>query len=215
MASTETNLYQPIKDFLHKLSFEAKGEVCGCDVVALNNGEPVALIISELKLSFSLELILQAVDRSTACDEIWIAVQAKKNGRGKESDPRAKKLCRYLGFGLLRVHPSHSVEVIVKPQPWKPRRDTKQRSRILEEYNKRQGDPSVGGSTRKPIMTAYRQQAILCARTIDQGVTKLSELKKTAHDAAKILQRNVYGWFNRRERGHYVLRDSGKLAIHV
>jgi hypothetical protein len=73
----------------------------------------------------------------------------------------------------------------------------------------------VGGSTRKPIMTAYRQQAILCARTIDQGVTKLSELKKTVPDAAKILQRNVYGWFNRRERGHYVLSDSGKLAIHV
>jgi hypothetical protein len=215
MASTETNLYQPIKDFLHQLGFEAKGEVCGCDVVALNNGEPVALIICELKLSFSLELILQAVDRSTACDEIWIAVQAKKNGRGRESDPRAKKLCRYLGFGLLRVDPSNSVEVIVKPQPWKPRRDTKLRSRILEEYNKRQGDPSVGGSTRKPIMTAYRQQAILCARTIDQGVTKLSELKKTVPDAAKILQRNVYGWFNRRERGHYVLSDSGKLAIHV
>jgi len=215
MASTETNLYQPIKDFLHQLGFEAKGEICGCDVVALNNGEPVALIICELKLSFSLELILQAVDRSTACDEIWIAVQAKKNGRGRESDPRAKKLCRYLGFGLLRVDPSNSVEVIVKPQPWKPRRDTKLRSRILEEYNKRQGDPSVGGSTRKPIMTAYRQQAILCARTIDQGVTKLSELKKTAPDAAKILQRNVYGWFNRRERGHYVLSDSGKLAIHV
>ena len=215
MASTETNLYQPIKDFLYQLGFEAKGEICGCDVVALNNDEPVALIICELKLSFSLELILQAVDRSTACDEIWIAVQAKKNGRGRESDPRAKKLCRYLGFGLLRVDPSNSVEVIVKPQPWKPRRDTKLRSRIIEEYNKRQGDPSVGGSTRKPIMTAYRQQAILCARTIDQGVTKLSELKKTVPDAAKILQRNVYGWFNRRERGHYVLSDSGKLAIHV
>jgi len=215
MPSSETNLYQPIKDFLYQLGFEAKGEVCGCDVVALNNGEPVALIICELKLSFSLELILQAVDRSTACDEIWIAVQAKKNGRGRESDPRAKKLCRYLGFGLLRVDPSNSVEVIVKPQPWKPRRDTKLRSRIIEEYNKRQGDPSVGGSTRKPIMTAYRQQAILCARTIDQGVTKLSELKKTVPDAAKILQRNVYGWFNRRERGHYVLSDSGKLAIHV
>jgi len=215
MASTETNLYQPIKNFLHQLGFEAKGEVCGCDVVALNNGEPVALIICELKLSFSLELILQAVDRSTACDEIWIAVHAKKNRRGRESDPRAKKLCRYLGFGLLRVHSANSVEVIVKPQAWKPRRDTKLRSRILEEYSKRQGDPSVGGSTRKPIMTAYRQQAILCARTIDQGVTKLSELKKTAPDAAKILQRNVYGWFNRRERGHYVLSDSGKLAIHI
>ena len=179
MASNETNLYQPVKEFLKRLGFEAKGEVCGCDIVALDNGQPVAVIICELKLSFSLELILQAVDRSTACDEMWIAVQAKNNGRGKESDPRAKKLCRYLGFGLLRVNPSNTVEVVVKPQPWKPRRDTKLRSRILEEFNKRQGDPSVGGSTRKPIMTAYRQQAILCAQTINKGETKLSVLKKT------------------------------------
>ena len=215
MTTSETNLYQPVKEFLKQLGFEAKGEVCGCDIVALDNGEPVAVIICELKLSFNLELILQAVDRSTACDEIWIAVQSKKNGLGRESDPRAKKLCRYLGFGLLKVDPSNTVEIVVKPQPWKPRRDTKLRSRILDEYNKRQGDPSVGGSTRKPIMTAYRQQAILCAQTINQGETKLSELKKTAPDAAKILQRNVYGWFIRRERGHYNLTDSGKSAIQV
>ena len=215
MTTSETNLYQPVKEFLKQLGFEAKGEVCGCDIVALDNGEPVAVIICELKLSFNLELILQAVDRSTACDEMWIAVQSKKNGFGRESDPRAKKLCRYLGFGLLKVHQSNNVEIVVKPHPWKPRRDTKLRSRILDEYNKRQGDPSVGGSTRKPIMTAYRQQAILCAQTINQGETKLSELKKTAPDAAKILQRNVYGWFIRRERGHYILTDSGKSAIQV
>ena len=213
MAVSETNLYQPVKQFLKQLGFDAKGEICGCDIVALDSGEPVALIICELKLSFSLELILQAVDRCSACDEIWIAVQSKKNGRGRECDPRARKLCRYLGFGMLRVHSSSTVEVLVKPQAWKPRRDTKLRSRILEEYNKRQGDPALGGSSRKPIMTAYRQQAILCAQTIDSGVTKLLELKKTVPDAAKILQRNVYGWFYRLGRGHYILTDSGKAAI--
>ena len=213
MAMNETSLYQPVKEFLKQLGFESKGEICGCDIVALDNGEPVAVIICELKLSFNLELILQAVDRASACDEIWIAVQSKNNRRGRENDPRAKKLCRYLGFGLLKVFPSNDVEIVVKPQPWKPRRDTKLRSRILTEYNKRQGDPALGGSTRKPIMTAYRQQAILCARTIGNGETKLSELKKTIPDAAKILQRNVYGWFARFERGQYVLTDAGKTAI--
>ena len=53
MASNETNLYQPVKEFLKRLGFEAKGEVCGCDIVALDNGQPVAVIICELKLSFS------------------------------------------------------------------------------------------------------------------------------------------------------------------
>ena len=40
---SETNLYQPVKTFLNKLGFEAKGEICGCDVVALDNGEPMTI----------------------------------------------------------------------------------------------------------------------------------------------------------------------------
>ena len=215
MKITETNLYQPVKEFLNGLGFDAKGEICGCDVVALDKGEPVAVIICELKLSFTLELILQAVDRATACDEIWLAVYSKKTARARENDPRVKKLCRYLGFGLLKVHATNLVEIVVKPETWKPRRDGKFRSRIISEYNNRQGDPTQGGSTRKPIMTAYRQQAILCAQMIEQGETKLSVLKQTISDAPKILQRNVYGWFDRAARGHYVLTVLGKAAIHI
>jgi hypothetical protein len=51
-----------------------------------------------------------------------------------------------------------NVEVIVEPIPWRPRRDPKRRSRIVEEHRKRKGDPAVGSSTRRPIMTAYRHQ---------------------------------------------------------
>jgi hypothetical protein len=43
------------------LGFEVKGEVCGCDLVALDRGTPAALVIGELKLSFTLELVLQAI----------------------------------------------------------------------------------------------------------------------------------------------------------
>lgn len=106
----ETNLYSPVKRFLEELGFEVKGEVCGCDLVALDRGTPAALVIGELKLSFTLELVLQAVDRSAACDEVWLAVRASLRGRGRESDPRVKRLCRLLGFGLLAV--SNSVEEI-------------------------------------------------------------------------------------------------------
>jgi hypothetical protein len=86
----ETNLYSPVKRFLEELGFEVKGEVCGCDLVALDRGTPAALVIGELKLSFTLELVLQAVDRSAACDEVWLAVRASLRGRGRESDPRVK-----------------------------------------------------------------------------------------------------------------------------
>ena len=81
----ESSLYLPVKRFLEGLGFEVKGEVCGCDVVALDQGTPAAVVIGELKLSFTLELVLQAVDRSAVCDEVWLAVRASVRGRGRES----------------------------------------------------------------------------------------------------------------------------------
>jgi hypothetical protein len=54
----ETSLYSPVKRFLEGFGFEVKGEVCGCDLVALDRGTPTALVIGELKLSFTLELVL-------------------------------------------------------------------------------------------------------------------------------------------------------------
>jgi hypothetical protein len=38
-------------------------------------------VISEMKRSFTLELVLQAVDRTSACDEIWLALGASKSKR--------------------------------------------------------------------------------------------------------------------------------------
>src|SRR5215217_3121340 len=95
----EVDLYRPVKDYLESLGFEVKGEIGGCDLVgARDDGR--AVIIGELKLTFTLELVLQAVDRMGAADEVWLAVQL---GGMRERDPRARKLCRLLGFGLIGV----------------------------------------------------------------------------------------------------------------
>lgn len=209
----ETTLYLPIKRFLESLGFEAKGEVCGCDLVALKDGVPTAVVIAELKLAFTLELVLQAVDRSPACDDVWLAVGASRRGRGRESDGRVRKLCRLLGFGLVTVSAKGKVDIIVEPVPWRPRRDPKRRSRIIEEHRKRRGDPTIGGSTRKPIMTAYRQQALDCARALALSPGRPRDLKTTLPDAPKILQRNVYGWFERIERGRYGLTALGRAEL--
>ena len=72
----ETTLYLPVKRFLESLGFEVKGEVCGCDVVALDKGVPTSVVIAELKLTFTLDLLLQPVDRLPACDDVWLAVRA-------------------------------------------------------------------------------------------------------------------------------------------
>ncbi|MBX9590874.1 MAG: hypothetical protein K2X43_16310 [Hyphomonadaceae bacterium] len=209
----ESSLYPPVKRFLEKLGFEVKGEICGCDLVALDGKEPTAVVIGELKLSFTLDLVLQAVDRFAACDEIWLAVRASRRGRGREHDPRVRKLCRLLGLGLLSVSARGKVEVLVEPAPWRPRRDAKRRSRIVAEHRRRLGDPAIGGSTRQPIMTAYRQQALTCASALSHTPARPRDLRGDAPDAAKILQRNVYGWFVRIERGLYGLTDAGTAAL--
>jgi hypothetical protein len=209
----ESTLYPPVKRFLETLGFEVKGEVCGCDLVALDGKEPAAVVIGELKLTFTLDLVLQAVDRTAACDEVWLAVRASRRGRGREHDPRVRKLCRMLGLGLLCVSARGRVDVLVEPAPWRPRRDAKRRSRIVEEHRRRHGDPAMGGSTRRPIMTAYRQQALACAAALSRAPARPRDLRNDAPDAAKILLRNVYGWFVRVERGLYALSDPGRAAL--
>lgn len=211
----ETTLYLPVKRFLEGLGFEVKGEICGCDVVAVAHeaGKPVALVVAELKQAFTLELVLQAVDRAAACDEVWIAVRSSLRGRGREGDSRVRKLCRLLGFGMLIVTATGKAEVLVEPAPYQPRRNTKRRSRILAEHRKRQGDPALGGSTRRPIMTAYRQQALACAAAMAAAAARPRDLKRTIPDAPKILQGNVYGWFERVDRGVYALTDAGRAAL--
>jgi hypothetical protein len=209
----ETTLYLPVKRFLEKLGFTVKGEIGGCDLVALSGGDPPVVVIGELKLSFNLELILQAVDRAAAADEVWLAAKMSARGKGRESDARYRNLCRRLGFGMLGVTGTGDVEVLVKPPTTAPRRNPKKRSRLVAEHQRRKGDPVQGGSTRAPIMTAYRQQALACAAAMSRGPRRVKDLRVDIPDAGKILLHNVYGWFDRAERGIYVLTDAGRAAL--
>jgi hypothetical protein len=206
----ETLLYPPVKRFLEKLGFAVKGEVGGCDVVALKGDAPL-VVITELKQSFTLELILQGVDRVAACDEVWLAVRS--SAKGRENDRRALKLCRLLGFGLLGVTRRGRVDILVEPHPWRPRRDPRRRSALVEEHRRRVGDPVMGGGNRRPIMTAYRQRALACAAALTAGPRCVREVKDAVPDAPKILLHNVYGWFVRVERGVYGLAEAGKAAL--
>jgi hypothetical protein len=209
----ETNLYLPVKRFLEGLGFDVKGEIGGCDIVALSRDAPPIVVIGELKLAFNLELVLQGVDRAGKCDEVWLAVRSAPNGRGRERDPRVRKLCRRLGFGLLAVDARGRVEIVVSPAAPMPRRDQRRRSHLVNEHQKRQGDPMAGGGSRQPIMTAYRQQALACAAVLAGGSQRVRDLRQSMPDAPKILQGNVYGWFVREERGIYALTKAGRVAL--
>jgi hypothetical protein len=211
-SARETSLYAPVKRFLERLGFEVKGEICGCDLVALRGDEPPLVVVGELKLAFNLELVLQGINRTAACDEVWLAVRASARG-GRAHDPRVRKLCRLLGFGLLGVSARGRVDILVEPGPWRPRRDPRRRSRLVQEHRRRLGDPALGGATKVPIMTAYRQQALACAASLAQGPRRTSELRGAIPDAPRILLHNVYGWFFRVERGVYGLTQAGNAAL--
>ncbi len=156
----ETSLYLPVKGFLEAAGYVVKGEIGGCDLVGLSEGEPPVVVVCELKLSFNLELVLQAVDRAAMSDEVWIAARVSAKGRGREADKRYRDLCRRLGIGMLGVSDTGEVIVIVSSVSPMPRTNPKRRSRLVREHQRRRGDPAVGGGSRAPIMTAYRQRAL-------------------------------------------------------
>jgi len=210
----ETDLYPAVKDFLEAQGYEVKGEIGGCDVFAVRGDEPPVVV--ELKRRFSLELVLQGVDRLAVSDTVYLAVPQPARGA---ADPRRREVrgvCRRLGLGLLIVDVAravgHRVEVVLDPVPYTPRRDRKRTARLLGEHARRVGDPMRGGSTRIPVITAYRQDALRCARLLrDLGPVDLRTLRTAGapEDVAAILQRDVYGWFERVARGTYVLSPAG------
>lgn len=209
----ETSLYLPVKGFLEKAGYLVKGEVGGCDLVGLSDEDPPVVVICELKLSFNLELILQAIDRATISDEVWIAARMSVKGKGRESDKRYRDLCRRLGIGMLGISDRGEVSVIVGSVSPMPRNNPKRRSRLMREHQKRRGDPALGGSTRAPVMTAYRQQALACAAALEAGPLRVRDLRMGMPEAGKILLSNVYGWFERLDRGVYGLTDAGREAL--
>jgi hypothetical protein len=197
----ETSLYLPVKDFLEQAGYAVKGEIGGCDLVGLSDSDPTIVVVCELKLSFNLELILQAVDRAAVSDEVWIAARISAKGRGREADKRYRDLCRRLGIGMLGVSDAGDVSVIVGSVT------------PMREHRNRRGDPALGGSTRQPVMTAYRQQALGCAAALAAGPLRVRDVTTSVPDAGKILLSNVYGWFERLERGIYGLTDAGREAL--
>ena len=75
----------------------------------------------------------------------------------------------------------------------------------------------IGGQAmRAPLMTAYRQEALRCAVLLAaKGPMKVAALRLAcdAPKAAQILQQDVYGWFERVERGVYAITPKGREGL--
>jgi hypothetical protein len=215
MRPAETELYAPVKRFLEGLGFAVKGEVGHCDVLAVRADEAVAV---ELKAEFGLKLVYQGIERQAVADLVWLCVPEPPAARAHAAWTRrlgdAVRLCRMLGLGLMSVRRGR-VAVHADPGPYRPRRDRVGRVKLLAEFAARAGDHTPGGSTRRPIVTAYREDALRCARALADGPLAVAAVRRMAEvdRAGAILLRNVYGWFAREGRGRYALTPDGRAAL--
>ncbi|WP_376874124.1 DUF2161 domain-containing phosphodiesterase [Albirhodobacter sp. R86504] len=211
----EADLYPPVKAYLEAQGYAVKSEIGACDVMAVRGDEPPVIV--ELKTSFSLALVFQGIERQSLTQTVYLAVpvSSQKGWRLRYKD--ITRLCRRLGLGLLAVDVGHgTVEAHLDPDDYMPRKNTKRAGRLLREFERRVGDPNVGGTTGTKRMTAYRQDALRCAAYLGaQGKAAPKDIAKAAAAprAAAILQADHYGWFERISRGIYCLTPQGEAAL--
>ncbi|WP_336619146.1 DUF2161 family putative PD-(D/E)XK-type phosphodiesterase [Defluviimonas aestuarii] len=207
----EADLYAPVKAPLEAQGYEVKAEIGDCDVLARRGKEPPVVV--EMKLTFSLALVMQGVARQTMFDHVYLAVPVSSDRGWKLRYKDIIRLCRRLGLGLLAVKHG-GVEAHLDPGPYQPRLNARKAGRLIREFDRRVGDPNTGGTTGIKRMTAYRQDALLCAAHLAaHGPSTAAEVAKTTgvERAGQMFRADHYGWFERVERGVYTLTPKGAV----
>jgi hypothetical protein len=211
----ESDLDAPVKAYLEALGYTVRAEVGKCDVVGVCNETIIAV---ELKLTFGLPVLYQALRRLPAIDLVYVAV-AVPDGRRARANwdaqiPDAIRLCRMLGVGLLSVR-NDEITTHADPTPYQPRKRPQLRARLLSEFVRRSGDHNLGGTNKRPRMTAYREDALACANVLAAGPMKAAAVRDAAAvpKAGAILRSDVYQWFEKIAHGTYDLSPAGRAAL--
>ena len=217
MTHAESDLAAPVTAFLAAQGWTVRSEVKDCDVAAVRGGD---LLVVELKRSITLALLVQAVRRQRLTDTVYLAVPRPGSvWQWRRANRGVLHLLRRLELGLLFVSldPDRDpVEVVLQPRPLVRRRKASARRAVLEEVSQRSADYNVAGSTRRKLMTAYREQALRIASILSvRGELAPRELRAlgTGEKTYGILYHNVYGWFQRTGTGVYRLAPRGAREI--
>lgn len=212
----ESDLYLPICDFLQAEGFTVRGEVKNCDVAAVKEDR---LLIIELKKSFNLKLIYQALDRQALAKEVFVAIPRPIKGQNSKEWKSMLKLLKRLELGLITValdSPIQTVDVLLEPSDSLAWKNRKKRATLQQEILGRSADFNKGGINRQKIMTAYREKSVeLCCILEGKGQVSYEELRELglSEKQIKILGSNFYGWFQRVKRGIYCLSEAGRNAL--
>ena len=205
----ETDLFQPVSDFLTRNGYSVRSEVMNCDVTAVKDDE---LVVIELKNVFGLPVVLQAVKRQRITDSVYVAVPKLRESVYSRKWRDIKLLLRRLEIGLIlvSVNPRNPhVEILFHPLPFDRKQQSSKKRAVLREIAGRSGDFNTGGSTRTKLVTAYRENAIQIACCLERfGPLAPQQLRRlgTSANTRSILYNDFYGWFERIDRGVYALR---------
>jgi hypothetical protein len=218
----ESDLYEPLKNWLEGQGYRVSAEVGDCDLVALNPESTENPMILELKLRLSLDLIAQGVRRQEISPSVYLVVPVQ-GSRGRLRNARSVlPVLRKLELGLIFVRfLRHGSQVEVQLHPAEaPRRSRPSRRRaILREIDGRYAELNRAGQTSgEERFSAYRQRAIRVAVLVKNSEAEVvSPAQLRAHGAPEtvqqILSKNYYGWFDRVSRGSYRLSDAGHHAL--
>ncbi len=203
-------MYEPIKNFFLALDYEVRGEVLSCDTVVIKGSE---VIIIEMKKSMNLSLIYQAMDRQKSTNQVYVAIPRVKNTRSKQYKSMLI-LVKKLELGLITVamdSPYKTVEILTFPPDKYETGNEKRLRRIVKEAEGRSSDGNRGGSTRRKLLTAFREKNIKIACLLEKyGEMSAAELVNKfgcEKNTGSSLRANYYGWFKKTGKGIYGLGE--------
>ena len=201
----ESDLYTIVEKYYIAQGFSVKGEVCGCDLVAIREDK---IIIVELKKSFNVKLLYQGIRRLSATEYVYVAFFKPKTKQSISFWTMIKSLCRRLHIGAILVE-DNNLRFLLHPEMFQARKSTMQRKKILKEFHGRKVSENKGGITGQKLETAYLESAIKIAVILSEnGALSAKDLQimGTSENTHTILYRNHYGWFEKKEKGIYFLK---------
>jgi hypothetical protein len=211
----ESELYEPVRAHLEALGYTVRSEVHHCDIAAIRGDE---LVVVELKRSLTLTLVLQATRRQRITGSVYVAVPRPRS-MGRQTKWRdLQHLLRRLELGLILVTLGRTprVEVAFHPVPFRRQKRQSLARAVIAEMNGRSAEHNRGGSRGVPLVTAYREEALRIAWLLDLHGPASPRALRTHGSGPKtqsLLYTNVYGWFDRVDRGVYALNGDGRAAL--
>lgn len=213
---TEKELYPPVRDLFANRGYRVNAEVRDCDMTAVKDGE---LVIVELKKNMTVTLLAQGLRRQRTGADVFVAVPKPKNysfNKFRQVFSVLKKL--ELGLIFVSLRGEHSfAEIVFEPKPYTSQyKNNKKRKEILTEIEGRTIDTNAGGVHGTKIITAYTEKCIHIACILDMyGELSPKEVRERggADNAQLILSRNVYGWFEKVDKGVYRITNDGRRGL--